>query len=130
MLLDTSFIIDVMRSYRPATALRDEIESSSEAVRVPAPALYELWKGVARARQPPQEAEAIEETVRSYPVVDLRSEHARRAGQIGGDLARRGIVVADMDLLLAGMALVEDDTLLTRNARDFERIPDLRVRTY
>jgi tRNA(fMet)-specific endonuclease VapC len=128
MLLDTSYIIDVLRSHRPALALREEIESSSEAVRVPAPAVYELWKGVARARNPPKETEAIEEVM--YPVVDLRAEHARRAGQVGGELARRGIVIGELDLLLAGTALVEDEALLTRNARDFERIPEMRVRTY
>lgn len=130
MLLDTSFIIDVLRGYRPALALREEIETSSSSVRVPAPAVYELWKGVARARRPPQEAEAIEETIRSYPIVALGPDHARRAGQVGGELARRGIVVAELDMLLAGMALAEDDEILTRNARDFERIPEVRVRTY
>lgn len=130
MLLDTSFLIDVMRGYRPALALRDEIDTSSEAVRIPTLAVYELWKGVARARQPPREVEAVEDALRGYSVLDLRIEHARRAGQIAGDLARRGIVLPDADLLFAGAALAEEDVLVTRNARDFERIPDLRVRTY
>lgn len=130
MLLDSSFLIDVIRGYRPALTLRDELESTSEAVRIPAPAIFELWKGAARARQPLREAEIVEETVRSYPIVELRAEHARRGGQVGGELARRGIILSDLDLVLAGMALAEDDTILTRNARDFERIPDLRVRTY
>lgn len=130
MLLDTSFLIDVMRGYRPALALRDEIDGSSEAVRIPTLAVYELWKGVARARQPPREQEAVEEAIRAFPVLDMRIEHARRAGQVAGDLARRGIVLPDADLLLAGTALEEGDEILTRNARDFERVPDLRVRTY
>lgn len=130
MLLDTSFLVDALRGYRPAHALRDELESTSEAVRIPAVALYELWKGVARARQPLLEVELVEETVRSYPVLELRPEHVRRAGTLGGELARRGIVLADLDLLLAGTALAEDDTLLTRNANDYERVPDLKVRTY
>lgn len=130
MLLDTSFLIDVLRGAAPAVMLRDEIESGSDAVRVPTVVLYELWEGIARSRNPIREQEIVEDALRSFRVLDLTPEHAMRAGRIAGDLSRRGVKMGDVDLLLSGVALVDDDVVLTRNARDFERIPDLRVRTY
>lgn len=119
-----------MRGSAPALLLRDEIDEGSEGVRVPSVVLYELWEGIGRSRNPVREQELVEEALRSYRLLELRAEHAQRAGRIAADLARRGIALGDVDLLLAGTALVEDDTVLTRNARDFERIPELRVRTY
>jgi predicted nucleic acid-binding protein len=35
-----------------------------------------------------------------------------------------------MDLLIATAAILDDATLVTRNARDFQRVPGLRVLTY
>lgn len=130
MILDTSFIVDVIRGSPPALNLREELEGGSEAIRVPTPVLYELWEGIERSRYPPREIEAVEETLRSYPILDLKPDHAKRAGQISGALARRGLRMGDADILIAGMGVVEGETVLTRNAKDFERVPELTVRTY
>lgn len=130
MLLDTSFLIDVIRSSPPALALREEFETTSEPIRVPSVVLYELWEGIGRSRSPLREQELVEETLRSYPIVDLRPDHAIRAGQVSGALARRGIALEDVDLLIGATALVEEEEILTRNSKDFDRIPELRVRTY
>jgi predicted nucleic acid-binding protein len=36
-------------------------------------------------------------------------------------------LIPDVDLLIAATALEEDLTLVTRNTRHFERIPDLKL---
>lgn len=45
---------------------------------------------------------------------------------IRADLRRRGQLIPDLDLLIAATALHHDLTLLTRNVRHFDRIPELR----
>ncbi len=47
---------------------------------------------------------------------------AERAGRL-----RRGSRIRTLDALIAATALEHDLTLVTRNRRDFERIPDLRL---
>ena len=42
-------------------------------------------------------------------------------------LRRRKLRVGTMDLKIASIALANDALLLTRNFRDFEKVPDLRV---
>jgi tRNA(fMet)-specific endonuclease VapC len=42
-------------------------------------------------------------------------------------LRRQGQLIPDMDLLIAATALEENLTLVTRNIRHFERIPELRL---
>ena len=130
MILDTTFLVDLLRGDRVALAMREELEGGSDPLRVPSVVLFELWEGIERARNPPREREVVEETLTAYATLPFTPEHAQRAGTVSASLLRRGIRVGDIDLLIAGTALVEEDVVLTRNARDFERIPDLRVRTY
>ena len=40
------------------------------------------------------------------------------------------MTVATMDLLIGVTALGQDDSLITRNLKDFQKIPELRVETY
>ena len=52
-------------------------------------------------------------------------------GFIGGHLVARlrqqGQLIPDMDLFIASTALEYELTLLTRNVRHFERVPDLAL---
>lgn len=130
MILDTAFLVDLLRGDHAALSLRDELERGSEPLRVPSVVLFELWEGIESARNPPRERELVEETLLGYATLPLRPDHAQRAGALCAALRRRGIRIGDADLLIAGTALVEEEVVLTRNARDFERIPELRVRTY
>ncbi|MGE3915720.1 MAG: type II toxin-antitoxin system VapC family toxin [Hyphomicrobiaceae bacterium] len=44
-----------------------------------------------------------------------------------GWLRRGGVRIGTMDLRIASIALANDAIVLSRNVRDFEKIPDLRV---
>lgn len=49
------------------------------------------------------------------------------AAEVFDELRRRKIRVATMDLRIAAIAIVNRMTILTRNAVDFERIPNLAI---
>ncbi|MBI4493912.1 MAG: type II toxin-antitoxin system VapC family toxin [Chloroflexi bacterium] len=51
----------------------------------------------------------------------------QRFARIRGQLRRSGRVVGDPDLLIAATALHHHLILVTRNLRDFSRIPDLKL---
>jgi tRNA(fMet)-specific endonuclease VapC len=50
-----------------------------------------------------------------------------RFAGIRADLRRRGQIISDFDILLAATALHYDLTVLSRNIRHFNRIPDLKL---
>ena len=70
VLLDTSFIIDVMRGNAAALAILDRLESGSEPLRVPAPVFYELWEGIDRSEKPIRELKAVEDVFQFHIHVD------------------------------------------------------------
>ncbi len=62
-----------------------------------------------------------------FPVIDFTVANARQAGEIRAALAAAGTPIGPYDVLIAGQALARDVTLVTRNVREFSRVPGLRV---
>ena len=46
------------------------------------------------------------------------------------DLRRQGVRIGSMDLKIACIAMAYDAILLTRNSRDFAKVPDLRFENW
>lgn len=130
MILDTTFLVDLARGDPAARALLEAAESGSEALRVPAPALAKFWEAVERSRHPPRERERVRAVLDAAPAVPFAPEHAALAGRLLGAAAREGAPMDPFDAMVAAVAVHEDESLVTRNVRDFERVPDLRLRTY
>lgn len=68
MLLDTSFLIDVMRGDEDAVARADELEEDMIRQRISAMTLFELYYGVERSEQPEDERETVEDVLATEPV--------------------------------------------------------------
>ena len=52
------------------------------------------------------------------------------AADLYQNLRRRGTLLEDADILIAGIAIANDAVLVTRNLRHFERIAGLRLETW
>lgn len=51
---------------------------------------------------------------------------SNKFGQLKAKLKLQGKLIADMDLMIASICLVQNATLVTNNSRHFERIPHLK----
>jgi predicted nucleic acid-binding protein len=133
--LDSSFLIDLLRE---TTAERsgpafDLIESLDphEVLGVSVHVACELRAGAELARRPLHEHEVLDQLLDglavSYPDDRFAAAYARliAATSRGG-----GRPVAAMDLLIGTAATLEDAPLVTRNVKDFSRIPGLRLLRY
>lgn len=130
MILDTSFLIDLMNRDAAALSRAKALERSGEELRVPAPSLFELWRGVHLAAKTAQEAQKVTAILGGFPIAPLDAAAARRAGEVDAELIKRGAQNDPEDSMIAGIALVLGQPLLTRNGRHFSRVPDLQVESY
>ena len=118
--LDTNTIIYYLKDDPDAvTALRD-IFLQDTPLYISAVTEIELF-GFPTLSDP--EAEQIEALLRTVAVIPVDSRIARTAG-----LIRRTYRVNIADSVIAATALFTGTTLLTRNIRDFRKIPNLSVR--
>lgn len=130
MIVDTSFVIDLMQGDPDALATLEELEDGSESLHVPSLVFYELWEGIQRSDEPLRERDEVQAVLEAHPGLDLTPAAARRAGRLSGDLIERGEMLDDVDVLLAGMALEEGRGIVTRDGDDFERVDGVEVEGY
>lgn len=129
MLLDTTFLIDLMRGDEDAVEKARELEWDLVQQRLSSMTLFELYYGIERSNQPNAEREEVQAVLESKPVHDADGSVMRKAGRLAGGLANEGTPVGDGDVIIAATADVVDEPVLTRNIDDFERL-NVDVETY
>lgn len=132
--LDSSFLIDLHRATatgRPGGAL-DWIESldPNEVLGVAVHVVCELRTGAELSRQALREHEALDRLFSGLLVVYPDARFAPAYARLAAATLRGGKAVAAMDLLIATAATLDDAPLVTRNVKDFSRVPGLRVLRY
>lgn len=130
VVVDTSFLIDVLRGHGPAVELLDELESVREPVQIPAVALFELHRGLAKSSVPQEERDRIGTVVGSKPLLPLDGEAARTGGQLDGTLAARGTPIDPEDSMIAAIASAHGEELVTANEEHVGRVDELTLVTY
>jgi tRNA(fMet)-specific endonuclease VapC len=130
VLVDTSFLVDVMRDDQGAVGKATELADEGVPVLVGAPSIFELYVGIGLSLRSSEEKEKVFEVLKSLAQIPLDSQSATRAGLIYAQRAREGTKMDPEDAMLAGIAVENHQPLLTRNRKHFSGIADLKVETY
>ncbi|MCU4716665.1 PIN domain-containing protein [Halapricum hydrolyticum] len=131
MIVDASYLFDLMAGDPDAFAKGDELVENGEMQWLPTPVVAEAYYGVATVRSETT-SEEIRNRLLGYPRVDVDEEIARTAGELlaaADDRAGGDAGVGSNDGYIAAMADVLDDAVLTDNVDDFE-ILGVPVETY
>lgn len=131
--LDTSYLVDLLREASrdqdgPATALLGTFEDEELGVSVHV--VCELHAGAAMSDDPGREKERVRSLVDPLAVAAPDESFAVTYGRLLATMRDRGETISTMDLLIATAAVADDVRLVTRNVRDFERVPGLHVVSY
>ena len=128
MLLDTTLLIDLQRELagmRPRGAKRLLEQHGDETPRISLITWMEFAEGYGQERE-----DACRLFLSRFPTIAPDVAIAWQASRIGRMLRADGLHIGDHDLWIAATALVHDIPLVTRNARHFARVPQLRVVSY
>lgn len=128
MILDTSFLIDVLRGNE---GVERQLTAANAGVAYVTPiTIMELWEGVHRSSATQRERERVKEVLTGLDEVPFDRDCAVAAGRINASLGQAGEPVDDADVMIASCALVHDEPVVTRNISHFERIDDIEVISY
>ncbi|HLD97130.1 MAG TPA: PIN domain-containing protein [Candidatus Nanoarchaeia archaeon] len=130
MILDTSFIIDLMEMDEGALDKHGQLVEKNETSRISSAALFELWSGVGHSKKGEEEKLKIMRALSGISTIALTAPMAEKAGEIHGTLAKEGRGIDNIDAMIASTALHENETLLTRNVKHFARVNGLRIESY
>ena len=131
--LDTSFLIDLLREILrkeegPAQAFLETV--AEDPIGTSVFVLCELLMGAQLSIKPQRETERVQAIVEGIHIDYPDERFAAAFAKHYAVQERRGHRVATMDLLIATSAILAEAPLVTRNTKDFNRIPDLRLIAY
>ncbi len=124
-LIDTDLIIDGLHGAASALALLEELAPSGLALSILS--LGELYEGAYHTPDPEAHRHDVDRFLQGYRLVELDRPTMARFAHERAELRRQGLMIPDFDLLIAATALTHQLTLVTRNTRHFQRIPDLQI---
>lgn len=127
--LDTNAVIAAINQRYPD--VRPKLEralAQGMPVGIPTVVLYELWTGIRKSAR----LEANTANLAAFLALDVTPwsfdpEDAEEAGDIRAALERAGTPIGPYDILIAAQARRRSAILITRNQREFARVPGLRT---
>jgi predicted nucleic acid-binding protein len=120
--VDSDILIDALRGREPARArVAEAIRTRNLATTVIS--VFELKSG-ARTEAERAKVNALLAGAHILPLDEPAAEDAAQARRI---LEDRGEAIGTADYLIAGICRTRSASLLTRNRRHFERVPELRL---
>ena len=125
-LIDTDWIVDALHGRPHAT--QTLIDLAPEGLAVSIISYGELYEGAYYARDPQAALAGLQSFLIGKDVLLLTPVIMEPFGVLRGSLSRQlRQQIGDMDLLIGATALTHDLTLVTRNLKDFQNIPGLRL---
>jgi len=131
--LDTSFLVDLLREGArgkegPASRLLTRVHDEELGISVFV--ACELAAGVAMSARPAQERRQVDQLCAGLRI-DYPDERFPAAyGSLLASLERTRGRISTMDSLIFASALLANAPLITRNDKDFGRVPGLELLTY
>lgn len=126
LMLDTNICIYLIREHPPSVLERFASHAVGD-IGISVMTLAELEYGVSRSSRPARNREALDQFITPLEVVPFDRQATAAYGRLRTILEKRGQSIGSMDLLIAAHALSLDVRLITRNVREFGRVPGLRI---
>jgi predicted nucleic acid-binding protein len=121
LLLDTSVLIDVLRSRRGRKRWLAELLQSGHSLETSALNLAEVYAGMR-----PEEETRTKAFLMALLCHPVTAEAGEIAGKFKGQWARRGRTLALADTIVAAVAMEQGCALVTDNRKDFP-MPEVRL---
>lgn len=129
MILDSTFLIDVLRGETAVGELITELDTSGTPF-VSSITVMELVEGIHLTTVTDRERRAVEQLLAEVHELHFDRECAFRAGRLNAELVSAGEPIDETDVMIAATGLVHDQPVVTRNVDHFERVDGLEVTSY
>jgi len=123
--LDTSVLVALIRKDRTAMNSLAAEAGRGGTVSTTSMNLCELYAGAYHAREPQRELGRVQELLSRLRILELDVAAARRYGELVNDATLRREPIGDFDLIIASIALEQNERLATRNVKHFGKVPGL-----
>ncbi len=123
--LDTNTLIYYFKGV--GQVAQNFLRKSPKEIGIPTIVLFELEVGIVKSQSPQKRIKQLQEMTSLVNIIPLGSKEAKVSASIRAQLEKKGTPIGPYDLLIGGTALAHQAILITHNAREFERIDNLKM---
>jgi len=123
-MLDTNICIYIIKN-RPKSVKEKFREFEIGELCISTITVSELMYGAFKSEHSEKNLKAIESFLMPFEIVEYDFRASVEYGKIRAYLEKKGQVIGNMDMQIAGHALALDLVLVTNNTREFERVKGL-----
>ena len=123
--LDTNIVIDILRNNKDIVKKLEKIKDFR--LYITAITLCELYKGAMISREKEQNMNIINSFIESVEILNFDLESCKSLGDDYLVIKNKGMITEDLDLMIASIVKSNKITLITKNKKHFENIPNLKL---
>jgi tRNA(fMet)-specific endonuclease VapC len=127
--LDTSFIVDLLRGNKEALQKLAEMEVQEIPLSTTEINVLELYRGAYLSRKTHQNLEEIKKLLECFQVLELEESVYEVFASLSANLLSKGRAVGAFDELIAAIILLHGERIVTRDSH-FKEVPELEVISY
>ena len=121
-ILDTDYLVALLRGNADATDLADKIKNPKTTIIN----AFELYYGADRSAKPEKSYIEVNSLLGSLDILGFEMPAVLTSAKIQAELMNNGNPVNILDVLIAGIVMVNNEDFLTRNVNHFNRINGLK----
>ena len=126
MIVDTDILVDYLRGKEKSTKLLDNYKKK-EAVETTDINVFELYHGAYKMNKSTKKVSNLKGFLNNIKVYSTSEDSMEMAGKLAAELETDGEKIGAKDVLISGIALVENKKVLTRNKKHFRKIDNLEL---
>lgn len=126
-ILDANAVIGLLRDRSPNLARRVRQHSVND-IAISAIVVHELFFGAFKSQRAAENVQRVDGL--RFEVLDFDKEDARQAAEVRALLVAAGSPIGPYDVLIAGQAINRKRVVVTRNIREFARVPGLQIENW
>ena len=96
-------------------------------IALPSVVLYELEVCIAKSTSPEKRRAQLDELLTVIQVLPFTENEAEITANVRATLEKSGTPIGPLDMMIAGIALAHQATLVTHNVKEFSRVKGLNV---
>jgi len=127
--LDTDILVGLLKGDAEAIASLRGLLTMGETMKTNMITAYELLKGAAVSSRPEENLIQVRELLSNLPLLTLTYGSCEVASSIHREMRDRGHVIGEFDVLIAAMAISNDETLISRD-KHFRLVENLRIQVW
>ena len=123
--IDSDILIEFLRNNSQIVSKINRLKNSGENLAITSINSFELFKGISAISGMPKEK--IAEFISNFSLYNFDYDSSRKAAEIFNDLKKNGDIIELPDIMIASIALTNNESIFTNNKKHFERIKELNL---